>query len=182
MNKGSCNDLLELRNWLHHTYVHLQSNILCVYATYSMCLLIEPSPAFFWLHVGQNMQYNYTHKSWFMIWNPSWSHQILFWIQAVISLRFVRIDLKKTKGKNDIQYATFAWGDDRAWPGQVLVFTELDWNKLYKWATWECLPWAHADAQVHTLKSLHTFLLGKTIPPLYILPIFCLTTDWQVPK
>lgn len=34
MNKGSCNDLLEFRNWLHHTYVHLQSNILCVYATY----------------------------------------------------------------------------------------------------------------------------------------------------
>lgn len=91
--------------------------------------------------------------AWFMIWNPSWSHQIVFWIQAVVSLRYVRIDLEKPEGKNDTVYA-FAWGDEWTWPGQVLVFTELHWTKLYKYAFYEPT-------------QMHRYTLWTPCTPLY---------------
>lgn len=138
---------------------------------WNICALL--SPTFLGLPVGQNTLYLFQAR--FMIWNPSWPHQIVFWLQAAISLRFVRIDLKKPEGKK--------------WYMQHLleVMNEPD---LGKFRCTRNLTEANSmnrplenvfsePTQMHRCTLLAHLFIGKNNTPLYILRISSLATDWQ---
>lgn len=111
------------------------------------------------LPVGQNILY--LLQAWFMIWNPLWPHQIVFWLQAAISLRFVRIDLKKPEGKNDICSICLRWWTSLTWASSGVHGT---WLKQTIWIG-HLRTSSLSPRRCTGTHSLHTSLLGKTIPP-----------------
>lgn len=84
-----------------------------------------------------------------------------FWLQAAISLRFVRIDLQKPEGKNDICSICLRWWTSLTWASSGVPLT---WLKQTIW-TGHLRMSSLSPRRCTGTDSLHTSLLGKTMPP-----------------